>query len=583
MHLPTRPSTVAAPELAAVLVAQTNAPDERSVGLVPAAPEPSRKLRAMTPPADGMPVGTVSLHDISLPGGGTLGIPEIVLAAYRNAELTLQSSLPECGLTWHLLAGIGKVESNHASFGRTDANGTTVGVIYGPALDGTLPGNEIIKAADGGFVRAIGPMQFLPSTWSQYASDGNGDDAADPNNVFDATLGAGKYLCSGGVDLRDPQLELRAILRYNNSLAYATEVLSWSHAYKTGGAPTEVEIAPGLIPPNSVPDVPMQEGAGSTMLTDDVVAAASTEPAPGASTEPTPGTPIEPTPAPNATGTSAPSPTITATLQFRGMLIISGLPPLRCAMDCPPPPRIQDLCLPDGRQPEHSQSSSCAIQALPSVHPPAPFPLPTLPPTLTLPTRTPTPTTPTPTTGPTTTRPPQTTPSTTTPSQPTTPRPTTTQPTTPPSPTTPSSPTTPPPTTTAPTTTSPTPTQPTHRPPPSTTTSPPAPTPTSRAVTADSAEPTSPPPAEPTTRTQPPSPSPETHQAPAPPPTTPPPATAQTPEAATEPTPPQRTNPTPPPSSTPPLTQPPPSPAPKTPPPPQKSPAPTTTTTPPPP
>ncbi|MQY28602.1 lytic transglycosylase domain-containing protein [Nocardia aurantia] len=283
------------------------AEDADSVGLVPAAPEPPRKLRALGP-AQGVPLfgGTVPLHDISLPGGGALGIPEIVLAAYRNAELALQSSMPNCGITWHLLAGIGKVESNHAANGRTDANGTTLGVIYGPPLDGTLAGNEIIQAADGSYVRAIGPMQFLPGTWAHYASDGRGDGHPDPNNVFDAALAAGKYLCTGGLDLRDPQQQLRAVLRYNNSLAYAAQVLSWSNAYATGGVPTQVPISPDLIPPGSQPVAP------------DILAVNTVIPTTG--DRPSPTTPVAPAPPPTQV-----------------MIVIPGLPPIPCGIFCPPP------------------------------------------------------------------------------------------------------------------------------------------------------------------------------------------------------------------------------------------------------
>jgi hypothetical protein len=293
---------------AAAAPSVTTADDADTVGLVPAAPEPPRKLRALGP-AQGVPLfgGTVPLHDISLPGGGALGIPEIVLAAYRNAELALQSSMPNCGISWHLLAGIGKVESNHAANGRTDANGTTIGVIYGPPLDGTLPGNEIIQAADGGYVRAIGPMQFLPGTWAHYASDGRGDGHPDPNNVFDAALAAGKYLCTGGLDLRDPQQQLRAILRYNNSLSYAAQVLSWSNAYATGGVPTQVPISPDLIPPGSQPVGP------------DILAANTTLPTTG--DRPATTTPV---------GPASPAPT-------QVMIMIPGLPPIPCGIFCPPP------------------------------------------------------------------------------------------------------------------------------------------------------------------------------------------------------------------------------------------------------
>ncbi|WP_433682961.1 lytic murein transglycosylase [Nocardia sp. CA-119907] len=291
----------------------SGAPLSRTVGLLSVTPEAPRKLRAMTPLADGTPLfaGSVPLHDISLPAtGGALGIPEIVLAAYRNAELALESSMPGCGLSWSLLAGIGRIESGHAGGGRTDAAGTTVTPIFGPALDGTLPGNQVIRAADGTAVRAIGPMQFLPGTWSLYAADGNGDGISDPHNVFDAALAAGKYLCSGGLDLRDPQQELRAVLRYNNSLAYAANVLSWSAAYRTGGTPSQVKISPDLIPPGSGPIT-----AGTDML-----AVSTTSPTTTTTTEPPPNTVTTPTPT-------------------QVMITIPGLPPIPCGIFCPPAPK----------------------------------------------------------------------------------------------------------------------------------------------------------------------------------------------------------------------------------------------------
>lgn len=239
---------------------------DRTVGLLSVAADTPRSLRSVTPPTGLPSASQVALREISLPNsGGLLGIPEIVLAGYRNAELALESSMPGCGLRWHLLAGIGRIESAHADNGRTDAAGTAVSPILGPALDGTLPGNEIIPASGGGYVRALGPMQFLPSTWSAYAADGNGDGVSDPQNVFDSTLAAGKYLCSGGTNLADAQQELRAVLRYNNSASYAADVLSWSAAYRSGGAPRPVTIAPGLVPPSSAP-APSRSGNGPEVL-----------------------------------------------------------------------------------------------------------------------------------------------------------------------------------------------------------------------------------------------------------------------------------------------------------------------------
>src|SRR5271168_1692462 len=140
---------------------------------------------------------------------GALGIPGMALTAYRNAERMMATADPGCGISWNLLAGIGRIESGHANGGATDAHGTAVRPIYGPSLDGTLPGNEVILAssAAGGattYARAIGPMQFLPSTWAHYASDGDGDGVADPQNLYDSTLAAARYLCSDKLNLRDP-------------------------------------------------------------------------------------------------------------------------------------------------------------------------------------------------------------------------------------------------------------------------------------------------------------------------------------------------------------------------------------------
>ncbi|MBH0775337.1 lytic transglycosylase domain-containing protein [Nocardia bovistercoris] len=239
---------------------------ETTVGLLPALPAAARTLNAVTPAADATSTTAtaVAVHEISLPNStGALGIPEIVLAAYRNAELAMASAQPSCGLSWNLLAGIGHIESDHAFGGRTDASGATTTPILGPVLDGTLPGNEVIPAANGGYVRALGPMQFLPDTWNRYAADGNGDGTTDPHNVFDAALGAGKYLCSGGLDLRDPAQELRAVLRYNNSMAYAADVLSWSSAYRGGGAPTRVALSPEIVPPRATSSDPGLLAVGS--------------------------------------------------------------------------------------------------------------------------------------------------------------------------------------------------------------------------------------------------------------------------------------------------------------------------------
>lgn len=183
---------------------------------------------------------------------GGMRIPAMALSAYRKAEQTMALTNPGCGVSWNLLAGIGRIESSHANGGATDARGTAIRPIYGPTLDGTLPGNEIIvQGSQNGrtvYARALGPMQFLPGTWSRYASDGDGDGRADPQNLFDATLAAARYLCSGGMNLRNQSQALTAILRYNNSMAYAQNVLGWAAAYATGVAPVDLPTIAGTPP-----------------------------------------------------------------------------------------------------------------------------------------------------------------------------------------------------------------------------------------------------------------------------------------------------------------------------------------------
>ncbi len=195
---------------------------------------------------------------------GRLQIPAMALSAYRNAEQKMNETNPECGISWNLLAGIGRIESMHANGGATDARGTALQPIYGPTLDGSLPGNEVIVQSSTPeriiYARAMGPMQFLPGTWSRYAADGDGDGKADPQNLYDSTLSAARYLCSGGLNLRDQSNVMSAILRYNNSMPYARNVLGWAAAYATGVAP--VDLPPMVGPPPPLGDAHLEAEAG---------------------------------------------------------------------------------------------------------------------------------------------------------------------------------------------------------------------------------------------------------------------------------------------------------------------------------
>ncbi|KAK1178436.1 lytic transglycosylase [Streptomyces sp. NBS 14/10] len=194
---------------------------------------------------------------IDLPGlpddaaAAEAGIPATVLDAYKKAESALKDSKPGCNLPWQLLAAIGKVESGQAGGGRVDAEGTTYRPILGPVLNGN--GFARITDTDGGAYdgdathdRAVGPMQFIPSTWATWGRDGNGDGEKNPNNIYDAALAAGAYLCAGNRDLSVKADLDEAILGYNRSREYLATVLSWFEYYKKGTH--EVPDGTGVLP-----------------------------------------------------------------------------------------------------------------------------------------------------------------------------------------------------------------------------------------------------------------------------------------------------------------------------------------------
>jgi membrane-bound lytic murein transglycosylase B len=174
------------------------------------------------------------------------GIPRRVLAAYIYAATTEDRQSPSCGLSWQVLAGIGYIESDHARSGGS-ANQNWLGIanppIYGPLLDGQN-GMAVIADSDHGvldgsaaFDRAVGPMQFLPSTWQEYEVGASGQAAPNPQNIDDATLSAARYLCATGPDLRTPDGLIAAVYSYNHSFSYVSAVLSVAIRYAGGHLP----------------------------------------------------------------------------------------------------------------------------------------------------------------------------------------------------------------------------------------------------------------------------------------------------------------------------------------------------------
>lgn len=187
------------------------------------------------------------------PAGSEAGIPATVLDAYKKAEAALREAKPGCNLPWQLLAAIGRVESGQARGGRVTADGTTISPILGPQLDGN--GFALIKDTDNGaydgnsaYDQAVGPMQFIPSTWAWAGRDGNDDGKKDPNNIYDAALAAGHYLCRNNWDLSDQGDLDRAILSYNQSREYLNLVMRWLEYYRKGTH--EIPDGTGTLPDN---------------------------------------------------------------------------------------------------------------------------------------------------------------------------------------------------------------------------------------------------------------------------------------------------------------------------------------------
>jgi hypothetical protein len=121
-------------------------------------------------------------------------IPPAYLALYRAAATTC------AGLPWTVLAAIGAVETGHGANTHVSSKG------------------------------AVGPMQFLPTTFAAYAVDGDHDGVADIRDPADAVYTAARYLCYAGAGLGGESL-YDAIWAYNHADWYVREVINLAVAY----------------------------------------------------------------------------------------------------------------------------------------------------------------------------------------------------------------------------------------------------------------------------------------------------------------------------------------------------------------
>ncbi|MER7842173.1 bifunctional lytic transglycosylase/C40 family peptidase [Streptomyces sp. NPDC096040] len=128
-------------------------------------------------------------------------IPAYMLALYQRAA-------PECpGLSWTILAAIGKVETDHAR-------------------------RPTMRSPAG----AVGPMQFLPSTFKSYAYPvpPGRKNPPTPWDPVDAAYAAARLLCANGA--KNGKNLPRAIWHYNHDDAYADRVLKIADSYAAAAA-----------------------------------------------------------------------------------------------------------------------------------------------------------------------------------------------------------------------------------------------------------------------------------------------------------------------------------------------------------
>lgn len=241
MHRPLRSAALFLLALVAVtgaffVLQQTLYAGDRVVDLTPTAAPPTAPPPATAAAA---PASSVPVVDPTWVGdvARRTGIPEPALLAYARATLRAPGS---CGLGWTTLAGIGWVESQHGTIGgRTiRADGTSSSRILGPALDGVGPVAAIPATVESSrwhgdprWDHAVGPLQFIPTTWDLWASDGDGDGTASPNDIDDAAWAAARYLCTDDRDLTTGSGWASGIYSYNQAQVYVDDVFAAATTY----------------------------------------------------------------------------------------------------------------------------------------------------------------------------------------------------------------------------------------------------------------------------------------------------------------------------------------------------------------
>ena len=192
-------------------------------------------------------------------------ISDRALGSYTFAAQAMQKADPDCAVSWSTLAAIGRIESAHGTKdgARLKDSGVADPAIRGAALNGR-GGSARVKDTDEGrfdedrrWDRAVGPMQLLPSTWSYVGVDGDGNGKRTPDDLDDAALAVGVYLCAAA-DKATEKAAKKADTTFDESDAMR-KALAWfnpSPAYGVLARRLDREYldAYGVTPYSAAPD-----------------------------------------------------------------------------------------------------------------------------------------------------------------------------------------------------------------------------------------------------------------------------------------------------------------------------------------
>ncbi|HET6570272.1 MAG TPA: lytic murein transglycosylase [Solirubrobacterales bacterium] len=209
-------ATLAAPEAQPAKPKPEPAPAGGTAAAKPSPQQPESGGAASPPPSEpatespsAPPSASLIIPSVPSSSCATSGVPPVLVPIYQRAASAY--ALGPQGAA--ILAGINAVET---AFG-TNLNVSSAG--------------------------AEGWMQFMPSTWTTYGVDANGDGEADPYNPEDAIFAAASYLHAAGM----PTDTYGAIFAYNHADWYVAEVLADAACY-AGAVGVESPVSSLLEP-----------------------------------------------------------------------------------------------------------------------------------------------------------------------------------------------------------------------------------------------------------------------------------------------------------------------------------------------